>query len=215
MRKLLLLVCLLAALIALPAAAQTQITIDKPLPGNPLIFTGDGSGNVTLTLTNCCTITGTALSTGDLVSQGFYTLDFTGSSPIQLTSVGGGIFTVTQGGPIAFSYGTLPGGSDLLTGDLQLVSIGQTGSVGVFNQNLTANLTNLGGSLASAFGPPGGVFDITIRIASGVDLSTLEGSATANISSGELTPTPEPASLALLGGGLLSVGGFMRRKLRG
>ena len=41
--------------------------------------------------------------------------------------------------------------------------------------------------------------------------------ATGTISSGEITggtPAPEPASIALIGSGLLAIGGFVKRRMR-
>jgi len=159
-------------------------------------------------------------------NTGFYELDFSAASPITITSTGGGNFSVAQNGnnPIAFQFNSaaLMTGTNFLSGNLQLVSLQQTAntSTGSFNENLVANLTNLSGSLASLFGPPGSgaIGRINIEFTSSVDLSLLGGlgqptTATAFVSASDITPTPEPSSIALLGSGLLALGGYLRRRL--
>jgi len=153
-------------------------------------------------------------------NAGFYELDFSAASPITITSTGGGNFSVAQNGnnPIAFQFNSLADmtGTNFLSGNLQLLSLQQTAntSTGSFNENLTANLTGLGGSLANLFGPSGAIGRINIEFTSSVDLATLgTAGATAYISASDITPTPEPSSIALLGSGLLAIGGYLRRRL--
>jgi hypothetical protein len=76
--------------------------------------------------------------------------------------------------------------------------------VGSFN---AAFLSDLG--LPAILGASG---KSTINLAGAFDAST-QGGAAVNGSVSDLTQVPEPASLALLGSGLLATGGFMRRKL--
>ncbi len=45
------------------------------------------------------------------------------------------------------------------------------------------------------------------------ELALTTNSATATVSAGEVTPTPEPGTLALFGSGLVALGGLIRRKL--
>ncbi|HWR37622.1 MAG TPA: PEP-CTERM sorting domain-containing protein [Clostridia bacterium] len=218
MRKLIVvLACVVMLMAALPAAAQTQITLGNP--ANSFIFSGDGAGNLVINLSSGTSMAGAATATGDFVglsNHGTYVLDFVGTAPINATYVSGvagsQTFTIVQGGPIAFSY--VSSGGDTLYGDLQLVGMQQAGMLGVFNQNVTANLTNLSGTLANALSNGEATIDITIAFSTVMDLSTFEGRTNAIFSSGELRPTPEPASLMLLGGGLLSIGGALRRKLK-
>lgn len=210
--KLFALIACLALLVAIPASATTtQLSLGNP--NTPFLFTGNGTGVVVISLQSGTSMTGTATATGNFVgvsAMGTYTLNFATAMPIVAT-FNGTSFGVAQNGPISFSYVTA--GGDTLYGDLQLVGLQQVGSVGIFNQNLAANLTNISGTLANSLPGGTGILDITIRLASGVDLSTLNGTAIGQFSTGELTPTPEPASLLLLGGGLLTLGGAVRRKL--
>ena len=210
--KLLVLIACLTLLIAIPASATTtQLSLGNP--NTNFVFTGNGTGVVAISLQSGTAMTGTATATGNFVGasdSGTYTLNFATAMPIVAT-FNGTSFGVVQNGPITFSY--VSAGGDTLFGDLQLVGLQQVGSLGVFNQNLAANLTNVSGTLASSLPNGTGIMDITIRLASGVDLSTLNGTSIGQFSTGELTPTPEPASLLLLGGGLLTLGGAVRRKL--
>jgi len=190
--------------------AQTQITLG-PSSGN-ITFTSNGSGSATVSLG---TLTGTAFGTGAAAS-GPAAYSLTQSGNINMT-YNGTFWDITQDNPISFCYGG-SGSCDgsLLTGDLQLVSFFQTGKSGTFNGNLEANLTITGGSLAGVFGGIGhaAMLSFTVDLASlNGDLSTTEGSFSGPISAGELKPVPEPATLGMLGTGLMLLGGAIRRRL--
>lgn len=198
-----------------------QITLGQS-PAGSLVFHSAGGGNFTLSLNN---VNGGAVGNGTLSSTGFYTIlqngaIITGSlagpcsgSPSSCT------FDITQTADLIFKYGSTAGGSNLLMGDLQLVDLTQTPSTqtGVFNEALTINLDNLSGSLASAFSTGNGVVQLTLAFASTTNLSTLAAGHTlsARVHTGSVNPiaVPEPASLGLLGGGLLALGTLLRKKL--
>jgi len=215
------LVGLMLGLASLPASADpTQITLGGTAAGS-VIFTGDGSGNVLIQLGSCtggsCTLSGTAFGTGALTS-GLAPYEFTstpGTISLAPTSTAG-LFAVTQTASIGFSYGT---GGSLLTGTLSLLTFTQTpggSSTGEFNTFAVANLVITGGSLSTLFPPGGAILTATMNFGpSPVDLATLSGSTTsAKLASGQITPTPEPGSMLLLGSGLLAVGAFLRRRRR-
>jgi len=190
---------------SMTASAQTQITLGPTAPGS-VVFVGS-SGTVSITLGTCsagtCTAPGSSASLGGTDS---YTLVQTG--PITLSSAG----VVIQSNPISFSYGDGKGGT--LTGNLQLVNFVQAGSLGNFNDNLVANLTNVGGTLASTFGSSA-QNDITIRITSGgsvVNLFSKNGTVAGLISSGEVFATPEPNTVFLFGVGLLALAAIIWRR---
>lgn len=213
------------AVVATNARAQNAINLNSDSGGTALTFTGNGAGTDTMTVGGCVLgascVTAGAESSGIFGNNtGYYELDFSAASPITITSTGGGNFSVAQNGnhPIAFQFNAAADmtGTNFLSGNLQLVSLQQTANTltGSFNENLVANLTNLTGSLASLFGPAGAIGRINIEFTSSVDLATLgAGGATAYISASDITPTPEPSSIALLGSGLLAVGGYLRRRL--
>jgi hypothetical protein len=189
------------------ASAQTQITLG-PTASKSITFTGS-SGTVNISLGNClgltCTANGLAATLGGSDS---YKLVETGA--ITLNSSG----AITQANPIAFSYSDGLGGT--LFGNLQLVNFAQIGSIGSLNDNLVANLTSLGGTLAAQFGL-NAVNDITIRLNSGGSvfaLFSINGTVQAQVSSGEVFATPEPSTVFLLGVGLFGLGAVMSRHLR-
>ena len=198
-----------------------QITLAQS-PASSLVFKSTGGGNFTLSLSN---VKGGAVGNGTLTSAGFYTILQNGSTlsgslagpcsgtPSSCT------FGITQSKSLIFDYGSSPGGSNLLSGDLQLLDLTQTPSTqtGVFDEALTINLTNLSGSLEPAFASGNGVVQLTLAFASTKNLATLASGHTlaARIHSGSVNPliVPEPASLGLLGGGLLALGTLLRKKL--
>jgi hypothetical protein len=213
-RKALLALSVLALLMTVvsTATAQNQITLGGTA-ANSLTFTGEGSGNWTLTFAGG-TLTGTAFGTGTLNSgPDPYTISQSGVT-ITGTYLGSDTWSIAQSGSLAFCYGGC-GASALLTGNLQLINLAQTDSTGTFNDSLSANLTSLGGSLASLLGS-GGVLSITIDFSTPTNLASLTPGATlgANVSSGELFPSPEPASMVLVGSGLMLLGGFVQRRRR-
>lgn len=195
------------------ANAQTQVSLG-PTANGSIAFVGS-SGNVSINLGSCssgtCTLQGlSAILPPFPAGPDSYKIVQTGA--ISLASNG----TVTQANPISFSYNS--GTGFTLTGNLQLVNFIQAGASGLFNDNLVANLSNLGGTLAPSFtsvGGPNAVTSITIVVQSGANvfnLFTTNGTALAHISTGAIVPAPESSTLVLFGVGLLAVGFMMWRR---
>ncbi|MFZ0420467.1 MAG: PEP-CTERM sorting domain-containing protein [Candidatus Sulfotelmatobacter sp.] len=225
MRKQIIGVAMLVLLVAFgvaTASAQVDIGLGFPNGGGSsgnVTFTGTGSGNDSLSFGGCpanssgnCWSGSTTGSAGPYsMANDFWEINFAGIT-VNMDSLG----NITQSAGAALTLGTTNGGLDLLTGSLQLVSFSQTLATGGYNDALVANLTNLGGTLAPYFYNGTGVTQITIDFNSTAPVIGLPlGSppVTGTYSSGELTSTPEPSSLLLLGSGLMVFGGILRRKL--
>jgi hypothetical protein len=213
MRKLLVAVSVLVVLaIAVPTAiAQNQIALNGS--SNDMTFSGagttDGGSDWYLNMNG---VTGTANGSGEFAGDSGSYL-FTQTGKIKGTYEGSGVWGIS-GGALTLTIGSL------LSGSLQLIDLSQNlvgGVVGTFNDSLQANLTGLSGSLAKYF-PKGAVLSISIDLDSPTSLVDLGmGTTTANISTAELDVpkiTPEPASMVLVGSGLLLLGGLVRRRRR-
>jgi len=216
----------ITALVLAPPSgyAQTNIALGGSL--STISFTGTGnSTQVTMSLgTLCdathCPATGSGAAFGD---NGFYSIS--GSPTITFTNTGGNDWNVTQSAPLSFCFSSAAGcgGTVYLEGNLQLVAFVQSsnGFTGTFNGNHVPNLTVTGGTLAGFVGSVS-IADIVLNFQtspqSGTLLTALLGNTNSiksvTISSGQVDPTPEPATIALVGGGLLTIGTLMRRHAR-
>jgi hypothetical protein len=203
------------------ATAQNQIILGGST--NDMTFTGTGGGNWTLSLPSAGGLKDTAVGEGTLSTPGCTpstpcAFDITQPTGVTITGTetapSSDVWNITQSGALDFSFGT---GGSLLTGTLELVSLVETSKTGTINEALTANIVVTGGSLASAVGSDA-VLSITVDFASKAKLSlgTLTSGQTvaAKISDGGIDPppTPEPGSMVLVGSGLLTLGGFVRRR---
>lgn len=192
--------------------------------GNPVQFTGTGSGNFTV---NFNLFNAVASGFGSLSSTGYYSVLNGGATINSNGSCGTGCYLLNQSSAINFMYTSLQNGNgtNLLDGSLQLIDITQSGTSGVFNDKLVVNFTPTGGTLdtPSKFPLGTGRLQLTIQFHTTQSLATLLSGHTLSASaiSGLLVPTtngpalPEPASLTLLGGGLLAFAGVCRKKLWG
>jgi PEP-CTERM motif len=192
-------------------ASAVQITLSSGSVGS-VVFTGTGGiPQVNFGFTGTCNcISGNALLEPS-ATLGTYVMWMVGS-PDTLTQMSPGNYAV--GGPnpiwlsVSFSGGTL-------TTQLTLVDVfGGSGKAPSFEGTFT-NATTIG----TVAGFPNGVsgsIDFAVRLSGGTSVSTL-GSGTkisGFLSSGELVPTPEPGTLALLGTGIVGLAGVIRRKIK-
>ena len=225
MRKILLVLSVLALLTtgASTASAQNEIGLGGS-SANSLAFTGNGSGGWTLTFSPNPLDGAVETATGVLAwgpISGFYEITSSGAlTGVETASWAGGGSWNISGSALGFSICPTKSGcgaaTALLTGNLQLVSLQQDGKSGTFNYNATADLTITGGKYASLITNGEAIVQISIDLPSGVSLASLKSGQTENgrISSGEINPTPEPASMVLVGSGLILLGGLLRRARR-
>lgn len=165
-----LMVALLAAVMVLFTVPSASAQIDLGPSTGLIQFLGlDGEGDFTL---NLCA----KAVHGKCVRGALQGLGFVEGYPGFYTINGGGVTgTLTSaqncttcvwaltGNPLMFAFGTYPGGSDLLTATIQLISQTQTPKVnGVgFNQALADNFTVTGGELRWRWGTLGLAVQIT------------------------------------------------------
>ena len=72
----------------------------------------------------------------------------------------------------------------------------------------------LPGDFGSFLGTPTGLDDTQVTVTGDLSLGTLPTSGTVTGVTLDILPTPEPMSLALLGSGLIMIGGAIRRRMR-
>ena len=191
------------------ASAHADSVVFNTNAGGSWSYAGPG-GNFSATasdlLTSFININGgAAIPVGDLtvnVTTGNTTLLGSG---IAFFSSTGSSFTISSA-----TYGNIFTGT-LADASLNFAATGATGPI--------FNATFIVGSFNAAFLSDYGLLPVldgtgktTLNLAGNFD-SGAESSGGVNGSVSDLAQVPEPASLALLGSGLLATGGFVRRKL--
>lgn len=219
------LVLMAMALIVSPASA-TPITISVT---SPLSVVGNGSGQVTFTFgigydqfnnvvnqTNLQTINNSIPINGALAGKPWST------SPTGFTfDANANTFTPSNA---VISFGDASTG--VLSGTINYIALAGSGGSFTLNVSLTGLTYTCGGgctsnTVLSSFGALGGGLlstQFTIgNLQNTADLATFNNTSDRQSGnstiSGTVSAVPEPASLALLGTGLLTGGSFVRRKL--
>jgi hypothetical protein len=200
------------------ATALTEISMGTA--SGAITFKGMGTASSTdLSISFSSVLAGRAIGKGLAALPGNKSAPYTITTPTSdvITASAGpaGYWNVTQSAPEIFSWGT---GGSLLTGTFNLIGFfqGPGSGVGAFNDSGVFNLTITGGSEAAVFGSNASI-DLILRFQPGANIQALLGttnSERAVLNSGEVLTTPEPATLALMGTGLIGIAGAMRRRAR-
>jgi hypothetical protein len=148
---------------------------------------------------------------------GSYDFWITGNNPILTATADPSLFAVNMnGGTINFSFDI---GKSTLTGTIVLTTLKDGSDAPQFLGTLT--VSNSTGRFASLWSAGSVVpLDFTVSLPNGspyVDqvVAGLSGNTSGSISSGEvLVTTPEPASIALIGSGLLAIGSVLKRRMK-
>jgi PEP-CTERM motif len=202
MGKKILLLAVLA--LALPMAAFANSGVDFTNSGGMLSGTNSGlslSGSALIAVNG---LNGGGLITGSNLGSVSFTTGALASGSLQMggTFAAGGSFTITGNGSNGVPNGTLFTGTFSGPVTWSLITLAN----GTHNYTLTGILA---GTTGTGFSTNGVTVQLTINTGKGF----FNGSA--QISSGDTNiVVPEPGTLTLLGTGLISLAGAVRRKLK-
>lgn len=190
--------------LALPMAVFASSNVDYTNSGGTLSGSKSGltlSGSV---LTAVNGLNGGGLITGSNLGSVAFQTGALASGSFQMggTFAAGGWFTITGNGTNGIPNGTLFSGTFSAPATWTLITLAN----GTHNYTLTGALT---GTTGSGFSTVGVTVQLTINTGKGFF------NGCTKISSGDTNVVvPEPGSLGLLGTGLISLAGIIRRKLK-
>ena len=230
MKKWPIFIILLLIAVAVGASAQTQLTLGGSDSGQTISFNSPGANqSISMSFSGSCSVPGAGSQSACMSGPGAlhnppaadaggnYYMWMTGGGP-SLTQISAGNYGINMNSS-TFNYlwsaqnGSVAGTINL-TGAMQVPGYNQVFFVG------RLDVTSSTGAYSTLFPVGNQNLDITFYLNSGtISLDTLwaqGGTASGYLSSGEVVPVvPEPASMVLLGSGLLAAGSmfkFRRRK---
>jgi PEP-CTERM motif len=206
------------ALVSAPAFAQVVINLNTSTSGYVYFSTPGASQPIDLCTTSSTSSCVSAPMSGGVTFNssvdGHYTITMSGDN---LSNFSLGSFTFNQPGGSTTQLTWTDGSGNELIADLIITGVTDGTTTPRFNGTL-GNIS-FGAGTQQSFKDlfsAGGIFDWNLRSVNPTLEALWNGTATStygNLSSGEIdTPVPEPASMLLLGAGLLGLG-FLRRKL--
>jgi hypothetical protein len=215
MRKLMISTAVLALALmfcSVAAHAQTDIALGVNTSG-AITFSPTGAGNVSMSVGSG--IGGTFAGQGALAgTNGTFSIS---GGPAALTLVGEAppvVAAYTATG--TFNISLTSGVTNELTGTFTLINLAQFDNSGITDTKLIADANFTSGDLTLAGQPFAnglGKVQLVLDLTGAGFLPDLTSSAIATLQPSSIAPTPEPASLILLGTGMLMAGLFLRRRL--